>query len=278
VGSVFSPYYAWALGRDPATAAEDHCAINVCLYGPSARRWTMTERGRRQVQRSAREFRVGPSGVRWDGTALTIDLDEIGMPLPQRVRGRLRVFPRALTDFTTPLDQGGRHRWGPIAPCSRIEVELEDPALRWSGEAYVDSNEGDVLIDHDFVSWDWSRATLRDGGSAVLYDLRPSSGQPHVVARRFHADGRHEAFDVPPAQALARTPLWRVARSMRSEGAASVRVRQGLEDTPFYSRSLLEAQLCGEPVTAVHESLDVPRLVSLPVRLMLPWRMPRRAG
>jgi carotenoid 1,2-hydratase len=238
----------------------------------------MTERGHRQVQRSAREFRVGPSRMQWDGAALTIDLDEIGMPVPQRVRGRLRVIPRGLTDFTTPLDERGRHRWGPIAPCSRIEVELDDPALRWSGEAYVDSNEGDVLIDQDFVSWDWSRATLRDGGSAVLYDLRPSSGEPHVVARRFRSDGGHEPFDVPPPQTLARTPLWRVARSMRSEDAAPVQVRQALEDTPFYSRSLLEARLCGEHVTAVHESLDVPRLVSLPVRLMLPWRMPRRAG
>jgi carotenoid 1,2-hydratase len=238
----------------------------------------MTERGRRQVQRSAREFRVGPSRMHWDGGALTIDLDEIGMPLPQRVRGRLRVFPRGLSDFTTPLDAGARHRWGPIAPCSRIEVDMDEPGLRWSGEAYVDSNEGDVLIDHDFSSWDWSRSTLRDGGSAVLYDLRPSRGLPHVVARRFHPDGRHEAFELPPAQALPRTPLWRVARSMRSEGSAPVSVRQGLEDTPFYSRSLLEARLCGERVTAVHESLDVPRLVSLPVRLMLPWRMPRRAG
>jgi carotenoid 1,2-hydratase len=56
-----------------------------------------------------------------------------------------------------------------------------------------------------------------------------------------------------------------------------VRVLQALEDTPFYSRSVLQAQLCGERVTAIHESLDVPRLVSLPVRCMLPWRMPRRA-
>jgi carotenoid 1,2-hydratase len=50
-----------------------------------------------------------------------------------------------------------------------------------------------------------------------------------------------------------------------------------LEDTPFYVRSLLRTQLLGENVTAVHESLDIPRLVSLPVQLMLPWRMPRRA-
>jgi len=41
-------------------------------------------------------------------------------------------------------------------------------------------------------------------------------------------------------------------------------------------RSLLRADLLGEQVTAVHETLSIPRLVSLPVRLMLPWRMPRR--
>jgi carotenoid 1,2-hydratase len=53
-------------------------------------------------------------------------------------------------------------------------------------------------------------------------------------------------------------------------------VEQTLEDTPFYVRSLLSSGLLGEQVTSVHETLDLPRLVSLPVRLMLPWRMPRR--
>ena len=32
IGSVFSPYYAWAGRRDPL----DHCAFNVALYGPRA--------------------------------------------------------------------------------------------------------------------------------------------------------------------------------------------------------------------------------------------------
>jgi hypothetical protein len=35
VGSVFSPYYAWAHARGPALA-DDHCAINVALYGGGA--------------------------------------------------------------------------------------------------------------------------------------------------------------------------------------------------------------------------------------------------
>jgi carotenoid 1,2-hydratase len=50
-----------------------------------------------------------------------------------------------------------------------------------------------------------------------------------------------------------------------------------LEDTPFYVRSTLRARLLGEDVTAMHETLDLSRVVSLPVRLMLPVRMPRRA-
>jgi carotenoid 1,2-hydratase len=51
---------------------------------------------------------------------------------------------------------------------------------------------------------------------------------------------------------------------------------QTLEDTPFYVRSQIASSLLGEEVVSIHETLDVPRVVSLPVRLMLPWRMPRR--
>ncbi len=45
VGSVFSPYYAWARRKGPADAG-NHCAINVALYGDAGHRWSMTERGR----------------------------------------------------------------------------------------------------------------------------------------------------------------------------------------------------------------------------------------
>jgi carotenoid 1,2-hydratase len=63
---------------------------------------------------------------------------------------------------------------------------------------------------------------------------------------------------------------------MRSDAAAPPQLRQTLEDTPFYVRSVLSADVLGERVTALHETLDVPRLVSLPVQMMLPFRMPRR--
>ena len=54
------------------------------------------------------------------------------------------------------------------------------------------------------------------------------------------------------------------------------RLVRTLEDTPFYVRSQIASRLLGEEVVSIHETLDVPRVVSLPVRLMLPWRMPRR--
>ncbi|MCP5271068.1 MAG: carotenoid 1,2-hydratase [Burkholderiaceae bacterium] len=272
VGSVFSPYYRRAFHRDPMTDPLQHCAINVALYG-DARRWTMTERAARHVRRSASEFVVGPSRVRWDGGALCLDLDEVGMPWPRRVRGRVRVWPHGLARWRTTLDAGGAHRWGPIAPCARAEVELDAPALRWQGEAYVDSNDGDEPIERPFADWDWSRATLADGSTAVIYDVRERGGAGRVIAQRFATHGQTEAFEPPPRQRLPRTG-WRVARQIRSDAPA--RVNRTLEDTPFYARSLLDCGVLGQRVQAVHESLSLPRLQSPLVQWMLPWRMPRR--
>lgn len=234
----------------------------------------MTERSRASVARSAREFVVGPSRLAWEGDSLVIDIDEISVPIPRRVRGRVRVRPQGLSRFVTALDAGGRHRWGPIAPCSRIEVELDDPAVRWQGHAYLDSNEGDEPIDAPFVEWDWSRALLADGSTAVIYDVRPKQGGDRVIAERFAPDGTASAFEPPARQPLPRS-LWRIDRTMRSDDGTPPVVEQTLEDTPFYVRSVLRSGLLGETVTSVHETLHVPRLVSAAVQWMLPWRMPR---
>jgi carotenoid 1,2-hydratase len=275
VGSVFSSYYAFAQRGGRAAAAENHCCINVALYGPGSRRWTMTERGQRHVQRTATQFSVGPSSLRWDGQCMVFDLHEVGVPFPQRVDGTLRVWPQALSTFNAPLDAAGGHRWGPIAPCSRIEVELQRPALRWQGNAYLDSNEGDEPIDRPFTEWDWSRSMLADGSTAVIYDVRQKQGGDRLITQRFRPDGSSEPFEAPPRHALPRT-AWRIGRTMRSDAGVPPRVHETLEDTPFYVRSVLRSGLFGEQVTSVHETLNVPRLVSLPVRFMLPWRMPRR--
>ncbi len=73
---------------------------------------------------------------------------------------------------------------------------------------------------------------------------------------------------------------WGVARHVRSGPApdgSRPRVLRTLEDTPFYARDVVQGQLCGEPVQAMHETLDAGRFASPIVQAMLPWRMPRRS-
>jgi carotenoid 1,2-hydratase len=240
----------------------------------------MTERGARHVQRERSAFVVGPSSLQWKGDALEIVLDERSMPVPRAVRGVLRVHPRALPRFAAALDARGRHRWGPIAPCARIEVELQAPSLRWQGHAYFDSNEGDEPIEQGFTRWDWLRTAAPDGSTAVIYDVQPRDtkrgGASRLITRRFLTDGSSNEFEASPRQRLGLSALWRIDRQVRA--IAPPRVLRTLEDTPFYARTLIEmADGRGERVPAVHETLDVPRLVSPLVQAMLPFRMPRRA-
>jgi carotenoid 1,2-hydratase len=272
VGSVFSPYYAWARRSGPAPA-DNHNALNVALYSRGARRWSMTERGAAHCHRERSHFTLGPSQLQWDGTALTVRIDEIGVPIPRRIRGTVRVIPQQLFRFSTALDANGRHHWGPIAPSARVEVNLQQPAQRWSGHAYLDSNEGQEPVERAFKEWDWSRCQLADGSTAVLYDVEPGQPTSRLLALRFHPDGSVTPFEAPPPRSLPRT-AWRLPRRLRSDSPVSV--LQQLEDTPFYQRAVLHSQMLGEAVTSFHETLNVPRLVSPIVQAMLPWRMPRR--
>jgi len=112
---VFSPYYALARARQGGVAdPENFCAINVALYGAAGRRWTMTERGRAHLQRSANRFVVGPSQVRWTGQSLVIDIDEVNVPIPMRWR-RVTVTPQGLSRSCYRLGCGRQTRWGPPA-------------------------------------------------------------------------------------------------------------------------------------------------------------------
>ncbi len=273
VGSVFSPYYAWALRGGQPVNPDNHCALNVALHSRSARRWSMTERGARHCQRDATQFTIGPSQLRWDGQALVIDIDEIALPLPRRIRGTIRVHAPRFFNFSTALHPSGLHRWGPLAPSARVEVDLMHPAQRWGGQAYLDSNEGDEPIAHACTEWDWSRSLLPDGSTAVLYDVDPGRPEGRLLALRFTTDGRVEPFQAPEHRILPKT-LWQLGRRMRSEGP--VKLAQQLEDTPFYQRAVLHSRLLGVEVESFHETLNVPRLVSPVVQAMLPWRMPRR--
>jgi carotenoid 1,2-hydratase len=270
LGSVFSPYYRWARrggGGDPL----QHCSMNIALYG-KAKRWTMTERGSSAVHRSPDYLAIGKSMLSWDGLGLTIRLDEIGMPLPipRRVRGTVRLYPESVSTRGLVLDAAGRHRWQPIAPCARVEVELGQPELSWSGPAYFDTNAGDRPLEDDFIRWDWSRAPI-PGGTAVLYDLERRDG-PFSIALKYDSAGGVEDFTPPPSVTLPKTG-WRVDRTI---GLNAPSVVETLEDTPFYTRSVVAGELLGGPVTAMHESLSMTRFTMPIVQAMLPFRMPRR--
>lgn len=273
VGSVFSPYYAWARSRGP-TEPLDHCALNVALYRRRGKRWAMTERSRSAVVRTATSFQIGPSSLIWDGSSLSYDIDEWSVPVPTRIRGQVRIWPTAITEHEFSLDSGGHHRWRPIAPCARVEVQLGNPSLRWSGDAYWDSNAGTRPLEADFVSWNWSRTTQPEGAS-ILYEGIRRSGDSFCLALHADPNGGIEPFEPPEAAALSTTRWWRIARSTRADGGQA-RVLNTLEDTPFYSRSLLSKSLRDQPVTMVHESLSLDRFSSAWVRCLLPFRMPRR--
>jgi carotenoid 1,2-hydratase len=211
----------------------------------------------------------------WDGTALTIAIDEWTVPYPSRIKGRVRVEPSAFVDEVTPLDKDGRHGWLPIAPRARVNVAFEHPKLRWSGEGYLDSNFGDEPLEHAFKSWNWSRAHTRDA-TMVLYDLERRDGSMLTVARSFDGAGHVHNFVAPPETKLPPGALWRVSRQTRSDEGKDAELIKTLEDTPFYTRSLIEATLAGNRVMAFHESLSLDRVANPIVRLMLPFRMPRR--
>ncbi len=267
LGSVFSPYYAWSGRKDPI----DHSAVNVVLYG-RPRAWAMTERRRGSVARTATSLAIGPSAMDWDGSVLTIRVDEVTSPLPSRLSGTIRVRPAGITPGPFTLDAEGRHRWWPLAPSSRIEVALDRPSLRWNGHAYFDTNDGDVALEDSFRSWTWSRATL-SAGAAILYDVLRRDGSRQNLSLRFDPDGTPRPIEPPVPAALPPT-LWRLSRSTRSDDGRAAVVRR-FEDAPFYSRSLLSARIGGEAVQPVHEALDLHRFTHPLVRLMLPFRMPR---
>ncbi len=237
----------------------------------------MTERGKRHIGIAPDCLSIGPSALHWDGQSLTIAIDEIGMPLPvpRRVRGTVRVTPQALTDHVVTLNQQGAHRWWPIAPLSRVEVDLSEPDLGWSGPGYLDMNQGDAPLAEGFRSWHWSRAPTAEG-AAVLYGGTRRDGSVFDWGWRFDQGGKATAIEPGPTASLPGSG-WRIARETRSDRGRPATLVETLEDTPFYARALVRTSLAGETVTAMHESLSLDRFANPIVQAMLPFRMPRRS-
>ena len=234
----------------------------------------MTERRRTALRRAADTLSIGPSSLRWEDGTLVIRFDEVAAPIPSRLRGTVRLHPPALVGASFDLDGAGRHRWRPIAPRAEVEVSLDSPACSWRGQGYFDTNGGDEPLERGFRAWDWSRAH-RPNDTLIFYDVARRTGDEVSLALRIDPKGGLETVTAPPPFPLPGT-FWRVPRTARGQGAEAPRLRETLEDTPFYTRSALDGCYGGERAEIVHESLSLDRLRSPVVRAMLPFRMPRR--
>jgi carotenoid 1,2-hydratase len=269
VGSVFSPYYARAR-KHGLVDPENHCAINVALYGP-VRRWAMTERGPSSLHRTADLFQLSHSSMAWKDNQLIIDINERCVPFPFPLRGQVIVTPDVIYDEPVALDDAGKHQWRAVAPKTAVQVAFDRPRLSWSGTAYYDVNWGEEPLETGFKNWTWLRTT---GGQAtdVVYDVERRDGSRFSFGRRF-AGGTVSERAVPQRHFLQRG-FWGMTREVRSD--QTPRLIATLEDAPFYTRNHIRLGIGGETREAFHESLSLDRFISPITQLMLPFRMPRR--
>ncbi len=274
IGSVFSPYYAWARNRGRAEP-ENHLAVNVALYGSGGHRWTMTERGRGTLDRSADHIEIGPSSAEWleDGNLL-IEVDEITAPVPRRVRGRVLVSPLCSTAEAVALDEAGRHHWHPIAPRARVTVSMDQPAQSWTGSGYIDHNRGREPLEAAFSSWTWCR-TIEQDRTRIYYDIVEKTGKISGLHLSYTDKSERIPIVAPPMTSGGQT-LWRLPIDLRSEDGARSLIRQRWEDGPFYARTLIAPRIDGSEVLAVHETVSLSRFATSWVQYLLPFRMPRR--
>ena len=271
LGNPFSPSYGRARARGVASALS-FCSMNVALYatkGQSA--WAFRERAVNESARTETELTIGASTMRWDGDRLVVDLDERTVPFGTRLRGQVVIHPEARSGLELPIDERGEHLWWPVAPLSRIEVDLPSPGVRFSGHGYHDANAGQVPVESSFVDWSWSRART-DEGALLTYDLSCTSGAERSLAFRVTPHGLVEPLEGLGIAPLARTG-WGLSRTTRVDRGHGGRVVRSLEDGPFYSRALVETRLGGQPVVAMHEKLAAHRLRRSWVRALTAFRL-----
>lgn len=273
LGNVFSPHYARARAKGPADPL-DHVTMNVALYGPSRRRWALTER--RGAFRSPELLAIGSSSMRNDGDALVVHLEEVSSPLPMPIRGTVRLEPEVLCGTPRELDAAGRHQWWPIAPRARVKVRLDEPSLRWEGHGYFDANAGDEPLEDAFASWSWSRMPT-PGGAFVSYVVKRRDGSSRTIDASLDASGAPSPIEGLVDHDLRATRWWRLPRSVRAAASGAPEIARTLEDTPFYARSAVAMRVGAAGGVAIHESLSLDRFRSSWVKALLPARMRREA-
>ena len=269
IGPAFSPRYARARALGPADP-QDFVAVNVALEGPRTRRWCLTERSRSALWQSPQSLRIGPSVLRREGDELWIRLDERTAPWGRTVTGTIRIQGLRSPGAGTTLDRHGQHWWWPVAPLATATVTFEAPEVSFRGSAYVDAQAGGEPLEQAFRSWSWARCRGRDA-CWVFFDVQHREGEPRQIASVVRA-GSSVPVEPPPRTVLRRS-AWALPRATWSDGPA--RVLRTTLDAPFYTRSVVEAELAGERTLGVHETLSLDRFSRRWVQRMLPYRMRR---
>mgnify|MGYP001224760434 FL=1 len=269
IGSVFSPWYYWSGRKNP----QNHVCINVALYGKGWR-WTMTERGQKQLAQSPDCLQIGPSSFSWEKDHLVIEFNEYSIPHFDRVKGTVKIFPENITNIECNLLPDNSHIWRPFAPTSRIEVQINRPGWNWNGHGYFDANFGTNALEKDFSYWTWGRFPTKDG-SIAFYDAIPRNSNPLNLALHFKKNGQVQQINAPPPIAPMRRSLWLVKRNTRSDPDFKPRQVKHMLDTPFYTRSAVETSIMGERVIGVHEALDLNRFANPALKPLLAVKAPR---
>jgi carotenoid 1,2-hydratase len=208
----------------------------------------------------------------WLSDELVVDINEKCAPIPNPLRGTIRLQPKEIYRDAVTLDEHGKHGWEAVAPSARITVTLTHPSLTWSGFAYHDMNWGDEPLETAFSDWTWLRANTASG-TQVLYDVVRRNGTQKSFGLRFE-NGKTTPREALPMHALPKG-LWRMPRAVQSEQRPELVAT--LEDAPFYTRNHVRIGIDGETCNAFHESLSLDRFTNPIVQRMLPFRMPRFA-
>lgn len=252
--------------------ADEFCALNVALYHRKQGRWAFTEWPSRQVSRTDSCFVLGPSQLEWRDGNLFVDVVEQTPRTRRPLVGRVAVYPEVTSDHVQALDAEQKHRWRPMAPKARFEARFEDPSLVFSGGAYCDGNDGDEPLEATLERWDWARfETPR--GCLVVYDAMGRDKTAWNTASVFSAQGSMEPAECSFAHILPRTFVWAFPRRIHWLTRERPRVVRTLEDSPFYSRSLLQARFDGQDCWGIHESLSLNRFATPWMQRMLPFRI-----
>ncbi len=247
----------------------DHCGFNVVVHGPGVDAWALSAYGRSAVVREHNSVQIGASQIVRDADGFSIHIEErtmLGLP----IRGRVRLNAAAWQPVEQTLDGAGRHRWWPVVPLGHVEVELDNPRLRFAGTGYHDANRGNEALEQAFTGWRWTRGS--DGErAAILYDVWDRDGTSHELGFECDRHGQLVELSAPGRVELA-SSRWRLPRTTRADREGAASIRQTLVDAPFYARTWIELALGGRRLDAMHEVVDLSKFTRATTQLMLPFR------